>query len=65
MAASPHAVQDFLDVLADAQSRECELEDVYIEGRATATQLAELEKVRQLIEDCLIALEETGYFNPS
>lgn len=41
------------------------MEAVYTEGHARAAQLAELERVRMEIEDCLGALDDMGYFNPA
>lgn len=60
-----HDEQYFLDLLERADSRERELERLYVEGKATPAQLIELEKVRADSESALEALDIMGYFNPS
>jgi chaperonin cofactor prefoldin len=57
--------QTLLELLAVAQERETQLETMYLEGRATQAQLAELEQVRVEIEDIRGALDDLGYFTPS
>lgn len=57
--------QQFLEILARAQRRESELEAIYVDGHASAAQLAELEHIRIEIEAALESLGEIGYFNLS
>ncbi|MEO6368419.1 MAG: hypothetical protein ABIP38_10560 [Steroidobacteraceae bacterium] len=63
--ATDNSTDRYLELLAEAEQREAQLEAEYLNGRATACQLQELEQVRQMIEDCQEALEFRGYFNPS
>ncbi len=64
-AATADSTERYLQLLAESQQREAQLEAEYLSGRATALQLQELEQVRLLIEDCQEALDLRGYFNPS
>ena len=65
MQSAPDYEQVFLDLLAKAQIRESELEEIYLDGHATQAQLAELEQLRVEIEESIDALDALGYFNPS
>lgn len=65
MQSAPDYEQVFLDLLAKAQIRVSELEEIYLDGQATASQLTELEQLRVEIEESIGALDALGYFNPS
>jgi Tfp pilus assembly protein PilO len=58
-------IEQLLDELGRVQQRETQLEVAYLQDRATAAELQELEHVRLEIDRCLEALDGLGYFNLS